>query len=40
MERSPNGFGPEKQGTKVIDHGNFNEELDDGTHTSISIQPK
>lgn len=34
------GMEIDEAGTKVIDHGNFNEELDDGTHTSISIQPK
>ena len=34
------GMEIDEAGTKVIDHGNFNEELDDGTHTSITIQPK
>jgi len=33
------GMEIDEAGTKVIDHGSFNEELDDGTHTSISIQP-
>jgi len=29
----------DEAGTKVIDHGSYNENLDDGSHTTISIKP-